>query len=196
MIIDILLIIIAITIPILFYLILKKKLTGYRCINNKCIYTNNNSQFRTLEKCKEQCENTNNKLTKSVNEKKDKPIKQKIIKKKTRPKPPKEIIIKHKQYRCDESNCTCSEADSNWVGPVYNHQSICELNCANCHNNLTNSYAIKPSTYYSAFPNVPYSYPYSYPYLTDPYDEDPYLRYPYGLEPPPVFRPSLCSDRR
>ena len=194
MIIDIFLIIIAITIPILFYLILKQKLSGYRCINNKCVFTNNNSQFKTLEKCKEQCEITNNKLTKSVNEKEDKLIapKEKITKKKTKPKPPKEIIIKPKQYRCDESNCTCSEADNNWLGPVYNHKSVCELNCSNCHNNLINNYAIKPSTYYSAFPNVPYPYP----YLTNPIDEDPYLRYPYGLEPPPVFRPALCRDRR
>jgi hypothetical protein len=148
-----------------------KDTSGYNCKNNNCTFVQKNSEFRTKKDCNNFCQ---------------KKIKSVQLENK---KPKTESFLNHlkKTFKCDQSNCTCIEADKNWNGPTYQNYNDCQLYCNQCHNNLYNSYAIKPNLYYSAIPNIP-----MYPYY-----QDPYIQYPYGLEPPPFFnRPPLCRDRR
>ena len=160
----------------------KNNTSGYNCIANQgndlmCIKVSKDAKFKSKEDCNNSC----NKSTETFKTNKE----------------------NKKFYKCDESNCSCFETNEKSRGPIYSNHNDCQLRCNNCHNNLLNSYAIKPNLYYSALPNTQYmysfpyqncpfienkyiNYPYGYP--SDPYD-NPY-DYPYGFEPPP-----LCNNR-
>ena len=173
--------------PIIFFLAYKifhtnkPKTDGYNCQNHICTYVDENSQFRTKKDC-------NNFCAKKVQAVK---LDNSNIKSK--------VKTKEYGYKCDRSNCVCNKVEINNnvdKSLLYSNFNNCQLNCDNCHNNLVNSYAIKPDIYYSALPNIPV-YPLQYQYYQNSYYNDPYLQYPYGLEPPPFLsRPSLCKDRR
>jgi hypothetical protein len=153
----------------------KNNTSGYNCQNKNCIFVKENSEFRTKNDCSKFCK----KPTKTVKTSKE-----------------SNTLIKQQQktYICDKSNCVCTETDKNSQGPIYKNYNTCQLNCNNCHDNLYNSYAIKPNYYYSTIPNI--NYHNQIPYNYETYEQDPYTQYPYGLEPPPIYnRPPLCEDK-